>query len=61
MENDQLRFNAETGEEAHYWFCLSDFVDLSLKYGIDKVLLDVLQLKCSREKELNGLSNNQGC
>ena len=42
--DDEARFLAETQEEAHYWFVVSDFTDLSLKYGLDKVLVDVLQL-----------------
>jgi hypothetical protein len=56
-----MRFNAETGEEARYWFCLSDFVDLSLTNGLDKMLLDVLQLRNRRLKELDGLTSEEGC
>lgn len=62
MEDDLLRFNAEVGEESRYWFCVSDFVDLSLTNGLDKMLLDVLQLMDRRLKELDGLSIHQeGC
>lgn len=44
MEDDQERFIAETGYEAHYWFVVSDFVDLSLRHGLDTVLEDALNL-----------------
>lgn len=62
MDDDLMRFNAEVGQESRYWFCLSDFVDLSLTIGLDKMLLDMLQLRDRRLKELDGLSNQQeGC
>ena len=62
MNDDLMRFNAEAGQESRYWFCLSDFVDLSLTIGLDKMLLDMLQLRDRRLKELDGLSNQQeGC
>lgn len=62
MQDDLMRFNAEVGEESRYWFCVSDFVDLSLTHGVDKMLLDMLQLRDRRLKELNELSNHQeGC
>lgn len=46
---DQERFISEVEEEAHYWFVVSDFADLSLKHGLDKVLVDVLQLMKKRK------------
>lgn len=49
MENDLERFNCEVGEEAHYWFVLSDFVDLSLDYPFDKVMTDMIQLREKRK------------
>jgi hypothetical protein len=50
--DDQERFISETGEEAHYWWTLSDFVDLSLKHPLDQLLADMLQLRIQRyEKE----------
>lgn len=62
MNDDLMRFNAETGEEARYWFCVSDFVDLSLTNGLDKMLIDMLQLRDRRLKELDDLSNHtEGC
>jgi len=45
MEDDQARFIAETGEEAHYWFTVSDFAALSLKYPLDHMLKDMIQLR----------------
>jgi len=48
--DDQARFDAETQEEAHYWFVVSDFTDLSLNHGLDKVLMDVLQLRKKRKQ-----------
>lgn len=54
MEDDQGRFIAETGEEAHYWFVVSDIVDLSIQNGLDKVLADVLELRLKRLEKLNG-------
>lgn len=50
MENDLERFNCEVGEEAHYWWTVSDFVDLTLDYPLDKVLIDMLQLREQRKK-----------
>jgi hypothetical protein len=47
-DDDLMRFNFETSQEAHYWFTVSDFVDLSLEHGIDKVLADVIQLRLKR-------------
>jgi hypothetical protein len=44
VEDDQQRFIAETGYEAHYWFVVSDFVDLSLRHGLDTVLGDALEV-----------------
>ena len=55
MEDDQQRFISETGEEAHYWFTLSDFVELTLNKSVDDVLSDMLQL---RAKHLKVRSNN---
>ena len=47
--DDEARYIVETQEEAHYWFVVSDFTDLSLKHGLDKVLVDVLQLMKKRK------------
>lgn len=49
--DDEARFIAETQEEAHYWFVLSDVADLSLKHGLDKVLVDMIQLMKKRRKD----------
>jgi hypothetical protein len=49
--DDQDRFLAETSEEAHYWFTVSDFVELSLNVGLDKMLEDVIQLRGNKLKE----------
>lgn len=54
MSDDQQRFMAETGEEAHYWFAVSDLADLSLTHGLDKVLADVIQMRLKRLEKLNG-------
>lgn len=54
MENDQERFLAETSEEAHYWWTVSDFADLSIQYGIDKVLKDMVELRLKKLERLNG-------
>jgi hypothetical protein len=54
MENDQDRYEHETGEEAHYWFTVSAFVDLSLEYGLDRVLKEVLHL---RQYKIKGVSD----
>lgn len=48
------RFFVETGEEAHYWFTLSAFADLSIQHGLDKVLQEVIQLRLSKLEKLNG-------
>lgn len=49
--NDNLdRYFTETQEEAHYWFVLSDFVNLSLDYSFDKVMTDMIQLREQRKK-----------
>lgn len=53
MQDDQERFIAETGEEAHYWFAVSDIADLSIAHGLDKVLADVIQLRLKRLEKLN--------
>jgi asparagine synthetase B (glutamine-hydrolysing) len=55
MEDDQARFIAETGEEAHYWFTVSDFAALSLKYPLDHMIKDMIQLRnksYEKEKEI---------
>lgn len=54
MEDDQARFIAETGEEAHYWYTLSAFADLSIQHGLDKLLQEVIQLRLSKLEKLNG-------
>jgi len=53
--DDQARFEAETQQEAHYWFVVSDFADLSLDHGLDKVLMDVLQLIKKRKQSQKDL------
>lgn len=53
--DDQARFEAETQQEAHYWFVVSDFSDLSLDHGLDKVLMDVLQLIKKRKQSQKDL------
>jgi len=49
--DEQARFEAETNEEAHYWFVLSDFVELLSKHGTDKVMIDALLLKKRRDRK----------
>jgi hypothetical protein len=44
MNDEEQRFIAETGEEAHYWFTVSDVARLSLDQGIAKVMADVIKL-----------------
>ena len=51
-DDDLLRFNTETSAEAHYWFTVSDFADLSLEHGLDKVLNDLIQLRIKRLGDL---------
>lgn len=52
-DNDQQRFESETGEEAHYWFTLSSFADLVEEHGIEKMIKDVqyIVLNKGRAKE----------
>ena len=50
-DNDQDRFDHETGEEARYWFTVSAFAELEQEYGIEKMLNDVQYLKKSKDKE----------
>ena len=45
MDDDELRFKHETEREAAYWFTVSDFADLSLDYDLDRMLMDMLQLR----------------
>jgi hypothetical protein len=52
--DDQQRFEAETGQEAAYWFTVTDFANLSLNHGLDKMIQDVLQY---REKLFKGKLN----
>jgi hypothetical protein len=33
------------GEEAHYWWTVAEFTDLSLEHGLDKMLADVIQYR----------------
>lgn len=54
MEDDQERFLAETGEESHYWFAVSDVANLSIQHGLDKVLVDVISLRLKLLEKLNG-------
>jgi hypothetical protein len=44
MNDEEQRFIAETGEEAHYWFTVSDVARLSVEQGLAKVMADVIQL-----------------
>jgi hypothetical protein len=44
MNDEEQRFIAETGEEAHYWFTVSDVARLSVEQGLAKVLSDVIEL-----------------
>jgi hypothetical protein len=57
--DDEDRFNAETGEEARYWFCVSEFAELSFKHGCDKMFSDVLDLRLKKwqEREERKLKN----
>jgi hypothetical protein len=43
----------DVGEEAHYWFSVSDFADLSRHYGLDKMLKDVIELRDRLDKKGN--------
>lgn len=52
-DDDQQRFEHETGQEAHYWFTVCAFVDLSIEHGLDKLLKEVIHL---REHKLKGLT-----
>lgn len=61
MNNDLDRYYSETNEEAYYWFTISDFTELTMKHGVDKMFQDVLDLrrqkheakeKIKKEKEL---------
>jgi hypothetical protein len=50
-DNDQDRFEHETGQEAHYWFTVSAFAELEQEHGIEKMLNDVMYLQKSKDKE----------
>ena len=50
-DNDQDRFEHETGQEAHYWFTVSAFAELEKEHGIEKMLNDVMYLQKSKDKE----------
>jgi hypothetical protein len=50
-EDDQQRFDHETGEQAHYWFTVSAFAELEQEHGIEKMLNDVMYLQKSKDKE----------
>lgn len=39
--NDEDRFIAETQEEAHYWFTVSDFAHIALSHDFSTMLNDV--------------------
>lgn len=45
MENDEERFLAETQEEAHYWWTVKEFADLSLNNNLATMLQDMLQYR----------------
>ena len=50
-EDDDLgRFDYETGKESAYWFCVSEFVDLSFEHGLDKMLKEVIHLREYKSK-----------
>lgn len=51
-DNDQARFDKETSEEAHYWFTVCDFADLSIEHGIDKLLKDLIEVRRKRLGDL---------
>jgi hypothetical protein len=53
-DDDMDRFDYETGLESQYWFTVSAFVDLSLEYGLDRVLKEVLHL---RQYKIKGVSD----
>jgi hypothetical protein len=53
-DDDIERFNYETGRESEYWFTVSAFVDLSIEYGLDRVLKEVLHL---RQYKIKGVSD----
>lgn len=54
MEDDYQRFLKETGEEAHYWFTVSDFAKLTEQYGYDKMISDVKALTIKLKEKQNG-------
>lgn len=53
MDDDALRFNTETGEEAHYWFTVSDFARLAVDHNdLPKMIADVeLLIKQLKDKK----------
>jgi len=47
-ENEQLRYETEAKEEAHYYHSISEIVDLMEEFGAERVLLDIWFKFCSR-------------
>lgn len=45
MEDDQQQFLHETQTEAHYWWTVAEFAELSLNVPLDKMLLDMVQYR----------------
>ena len=41
----------EVSKEGHYWFTVQDFAYLSVHYGLDKMIEDVLQCRRKIESE----------
>jgi hypothetical protein len=48
---------SNVGEEAHYWFAVSDFADLSRHHGLYNMLKDVIELMEQQNKKGNHDSN----
>lgn len=43
--------NDDVSKEGHYWFTVQDFSYLSVHYGLDKMIEDVLQCRRKIESE----------
>jgi hypothetical protein len=44
----------DAGEEAHYWFAVSDFADLSRHHGLYNMLQDVIELRRKLDEKDKG-------
>lgn len=55
--------NDEVSKEGHYWFTVQDFAYLSIHYGLDKMIEDVLQCrrKIEAEKAAKRAAQIQDC